>query len=122
MAVQAELRSLDCTDIPDADWEGWRPDDPETFGVEVTAGVGPAGAEGCEWFSFWVCTPGWVAVEERLPKDFAFSRYLLIRRWDSVLVERAIGDLIRRTRGDSWTEVAAKLSRYAKWEFEDYKP
>lgn len=121
MAVQAELKSLDSADIPGR-WEDWHPDDAERFALHVTAGIGPAGADGCEWFSFWICTPGWVAASEELPKGFAFGRYLLVSAWEPDVIDRAIRDLCRRTRGETWSEVAAKLSRFARWEFEDYTP
>ena len=88
----------------------------------MTASVGPAGEEGAESFAFTVCSPRWLA-EQQLPKGFAFQRYtLLIERWDADLVERAIEDLCRRTEGDTWREVATKLSRFGHWEFEDYRP
>jgi hypothetical protein len=87
----------------------------------VTASVGPAGEEGAEQFQFTVCSPSWLA-EQPLPRGYAFARdTLLLARWDPELVERAIADLCRLTVGDTWSEVAAKLSRYAYWEFEDYR-
>lgn len=121
MAVQAELKGLDSTDIADQVWEEWRPDDPDCFALSVTASVGAAGEEGADLFDFVVCTPSWVQTD-RLQKGFAFSRYLLITRWDPDLVERAIRDLCRRTRGEDWPEVARKLSRYSSWEFDEYSP
>jgi hypothetical protein len=45
----------------------------------------------------------------------------LLDRWSAELVERAIADLCRHTEGETWQEVAQKLSRYARWEFEDYR-
>jgi hypothetical protein len=46
---------------------------------------------------------------------------LLLDRWDPELVERAIGDLCRRTEGENWHDIAVKLARYGHWEFEDYR-
>ena len=122
MAIQAQLKGLSSLDRPDGHWEEWRPEDPECFAFRVTAEIGPAGEQSRELFRFTVCTPGWVAAKERLPKGFAFARYLLVSRWDPRLVERALEDLCRRTNGDTWSEVGWQLARYAHWEFEDYRP
>jgi hypothetical protein len=55
------------------------------------------------------------------PKGFEFMHsYLVLSRWDSSLVERAISDLCLHTEGADWQEVAGKLSRYGSWEFADY--
>jgi hypothetical protein len=117
--MRAELKSLD--------WDGhalpdFRPEDAGRFRVTVAASIGPAGQDGAELFQFTVCSPQWLA-EESLPKGFAFQRHtLLVDRWNPDLVERAIHDLCLRTEGDDWSEIAASLSRFGLWEFEDYRP
>jgi hypothetical protein len=119
--MRAELRSLHSADSEDGSVGSFRPDDSEHFSLQVTALVGPAGQEGEEGFDFTVCSPTWLARGE-LPKGFAFQRHtLLVTRWDAGLVERAISDLCMRTEGEDWTEVAQKLSRFGRWEFEDYR-
>lgn len=92
------------------------------FGVNVTALLRPAGGEGEESFQLTVCIPGRVAENVAMPKGFAFLRHhLVVERWDDDLVQRAIQDLCLRNEGSDWPEVATKLSRYAYWEFEDYR-
>jgi hypothetical protein len=98
------------------------PPEGDDFGVVVTAYIGPAGGEGAELFELTVCTSGWLAENVATPKGFAFLRHhLVVDRWDEALVERAVRDLCLRNEGDTWNEVATKLSRYAYWEFEDYR-
>jgi len=71
-------------------------------------------------FDFTVCTASSLA-GQRLPKGFEFQRgNLLVERWDHGLVRRAVADLCLQTEGANWSEVAQKLSRYGRWEFEDY--
>lgn len=83
--------------------------------------VGPSDAGGEELFTFTVCSPSWVA-DLKLEKGFGFQRdTLLLQEWDPALVKRAIGDLCRRTEGSNWNVVAVRLSRYSRWEFEDYR-
>lgn len=119
--MRAELKGLDTADADGGDLRAFRPEDRTHFRLDVAASVGPAGEEGAELFQFTVCSPSWLAAAP-LPKGFAFQRHtLLLERWDPGLVERAITDLCRRTEGQSWDELAAKLSRFGLWEFEDYR-
>jgi hypothetical protein len=119
--VRAELKGLDTADADGGDLRAFRPGDAEVFALGVTASIGPAGEDGAELFQFTVCSPSWLAAQE-LPKGFAFQRHaLLVERWEPGLVERAIADLCRRTEGETWSEVATKLSRFGSWEFEDYR-
>lgn len=115
--MRAELKGLDADG---GDLRAFRPD-AERFALAVTASIGPAGDEGTEQFLFTVCSPSWLAGQE-LPKGFAFQRHtLVVERWNLDLVERAIADLCRRAEGETWTEIATKLSRFGSWEFEDYR-
>ncbi len=119
--MRAELKGLDAADAPGSDLALFRPDDAEHFVLWVTATIGPADHPGEELFQFCVCSPGWLA-SQSLQKGFAFQRHtLLLERWDPELVERAIGDLCRRTEGTDWSEVGTALSRFGRWEFEDYR-
>lgn len=119
-SVRGELKALDVAG-EDGDLRSFDPADHEYFVVHVTAIVGPAGQEGEELFQFTICSPRWFA-DQPLQKGFAFQRHtLFLERWDPGLVERAIQDLCRRTEGNTWNEVALKLSQYGHWEFEDYR-
>jgi hypothetical protein len=119
--VRAELKALDTADTPDGDVSSFQPSDETDFSLAVTASIGPAGEPGAELFQFTVCSPNALA-QRALPKGFAFQRHtLVIERWDPALIKRAIGDLSLRTEGADWNEVATKLSRFGRWEFEDYR-
>jgi hypothetical protein len=116
--VRAALKGLDSDgrDLRDV-----AIDDAECFGLNLTASIGPADDDGAELFQLTACTARWLA-EQDLPKGFAFQRHtLLLQRWDPDLVARAVADLCRHTEGATWNEVATKLSRFAYWEFEDYR-
>jgi hypothetical protein len=118
--VRAELRTLDSADAPEG-LAAWEPADLEDFAVYVAAVIGPAGESGGELFYFTVCSPRWLD-KNAPPKGFAFMHgHVLLPRWDAAIVERAITDLCRHTEGEDWSQVAEKLSRYADWEFADYR-
>ena len=40
--------------------------------------------------------------------------------WSAVM--RAVDDILREIDGSSWDEIAQKLSKQFRWEFENYKP
>jgi len=117
--VQAELRSL-VTNWPDdsESLETFQPDDPELFGLDVTAFIGPKDSPGVDLFKFFVCSPRQLEREPR-EKGFQFLHgVLLLTRWDYGVLHRAIADLCSHTQGGDWDEVATKLSRYGVWEIE----
>jgi hypothetical protein len=73
-------------------------------------------------FDFTVCTARWLQAHPP-EKNFAFlSPTLLMARWDYATLKRALGDLCLHTEGADWGEIATKLSRYGRWEYEDYRP
>jgi hypothetical protein len=69
--VQAELRSL-VTNWPDdsESLETFQPDDPELFGLDVTAFIGPKDSPGVDLFKFFVCSPRQL---EREPREKGFQ-------------------------------------------------
>ena len=117
--MRADLRGIYSSDIDDL--ESWRPDDPECFELAVRAFIGPESGDGEEMFDFQVCTAAWLE-RHPPPKGFEFLRStILVARWDYKTLERALGDLCLHTAGDDWREIATRLSRYGRWEFEDYR-
>jgi hypothetical protein len=117
--MRAELRQLDSVDAPDG-MDAFRPDDPRDFLLVVTAQIGPAGQEGGDNFNFLVVGPHWFGANPP-GKGFRWARhYIVVDVWDPKVVRRAIEDLCQRATGATWEEIASKLSRFGKWEFEDY--
>jgi hypothetical protein len=121
--MRAQLRGMYSADVAGLDLAEWRPEDGEYFSVLVGAFIGPDGPpHGEELFGFAVCTASWLAAHPP-PKGFEFLRSTIrMAFWDYALVERAISDLCLHTEGETWAEIAEKLSRFGRWEFEDYRP
>ena len=119
--MRAALRGFYSSDIPDLDT--YRPEDSECFELQVTAFIGPTEeGHGEEMFDFRVCTASWLQ-RHPPPKNFEFLRStVLMSRWDYQTLERALGDLCLHTEGRDWAQIAARLSRYGHWEYEDYRP
>lgn len=116
--IQARLRRLHSPDATDL--EQYQPPDAEHFGLLIQAMIGPEGQPGEESFDFLVCTPSWLAALIR-DKRYAFGRhYLFLSRYDYAVLYQAIRQVCEQATGEDWHAVAAYLSRYGKWEFEDY--
>ncbi len=116
--MKPELRRLHSPDVPDL--ESFRPADAD-FGILVQAFIGPAGAAGEESFDFVVCTPEWLS--RRLEtRQFVLGRnHLIVHSFDFELITRIISSLCNETEGPTWSAVAARLARYGRWEFDDYR-
>lgn len=118
--VLPELHSLHSADL--WDMEGSLPEDPENFCLSVEASIGPRGALGEELFEFLVCTPNWL-YRDLVSQSTIFGRhFLFVQRYDYRLIAETIEHLCASTSGSTWSEVAERLGRYGKWEFEDYRP
>lgn len=46
---------------------------------------------------------------------------LVVRSFARETVEAALNEYVRSVDGDDWSEVATKLNRFMRWEFEDYE-
>ncbi|TQX86053.1 MULTISPECIES: Imm8 family immunity protein [Rhizobium] len=104
------------------DYENWNywPDDVKNFCAAAEAMIGPVENDGAEIFSFEICTPKWFA-ENRLAKATFTRGIVFVPEYDEQAVKMIIADLVAKTSGDTWGEIAEKLSRYLRWEFEDYQ-
>lgn len=119
-SVIPDLRRLHSPDIPDIKVS--RPDNEDNFCLLVQAMIGPKGATGEESFSFVVCTPNWLQQSLANGREYVFGRsYLVVGQYNFDTIWDAIESLCQRISGESWEEVADKLSRYAHWEYEDYR-
>lgn len=117
--MKAAIHNLYSPDV--SDLESWYPEDPDCFALLVTVLAGPQGGIGKESFDFVVCTPEWIRREYGSDAVVSGRSRLLVFDYDFKKILRKIEGIVESISGDSWVEVATKLSRYAAWEFEDYQ-
>jgi hypothetical protein len=115
----AELKRLNSPDV--LDLQGWIPDADE-FAVLVQLFVAPQGSPGEESFDVIVCSPEWIARRAREECIFDGRHHLVVAQFDYQELLQYITRYVSSCEGSSWREVAAKLGRLGRWEFEDYRP
>jgi hypothetical protein len=115
--IVAQLKRLSSTDAPSL--EKFRPEGP--FGIYIFAIVGPAGSAGEESFGITVCTPEWF--EQNMKNSVVSGRHhLFVKEYNYEELQRFMIGYCSTCMGNSWAEVAQKVSRIGYWEFEDHKP
>lgn len=115
--MKAIVKAIDLIDYEN--WAYW-PDSTEDFGVAAEAMIGSAESGGADIFSFEICTPIWFK-RNRLD-DLAFARStLFVAEYDEDQIKNHVIKLVLSIEGDSWVDIAAKLSRFMTWEYEDYQ-
>ena|SRR5437588_6332133 len=89
------------------------------FSLLVQVLVGPSDGPGEESFDTVVCSPEWLA--ER-GKPTIGLHHIIVPRYDYDELLALILDYLDSCEGKDWGEVASKVGRLGRWEFEDYRP
>lgn len=107
---------------PDADLETFAPEDATDVEVLVQIMAGPSEGPGEESFDVVVCTPRRLLqqVDERGP--IVGRHYLVVPEWDWPRIRLFLTEEVEAHDEPTWRELAIKIGRVGKWEFEDYKP
>jgi hypothetical protein len=117
--MQAVLKGLSSTDI--ADVETYLPDEEDNFGFVLRAMVGPMDGEGEESFDIIVCTPRWL-LEKYGTSDVLLGLHkLIVFKYDYLRLRQFIEKYLMHCSGDTWQEIAEKVSLLGLWEFEGYR-
>ncbi|WP_052351784.1 immunity 8 family protein [Deinococcus pimensis] len=119
--LEAEIKELYSLDVPEA-LEQFRPDDPRDVGITVRMMVGTAGDDAADSFDVLVCTPRWLEREMVNGSHLWGDGLLLVSEYDWSLVQSVLTSRVSRCVGERWEDVAARLSRFSRWEFEGYQP
>lgn len=118
MMIVPELKRVHSPDVPDL--TSFSPAKGEAFGVLVQAMFGPKGMEGEESFDVVVCTPEWLAQRLAGKKMYSGRHHLICVEFNITHITDYLKECANNSTGRDWKEVAGKLSRVGKWEFEDF--
>jgi hypothetical protein len=107
---------------PDVDLESFEPEDPENVGILIQMIVGPADGPGEESFDVVVCTTRWLErwVQEEGP--LVGRHHLIVDRFDRRRIGGFLTEAVESEEARTWPELALRIGRLGKWEFEDYQP
>jgi len=117
--MKAELKRLHSPDADDLRTVARNAKGP--FSMLVQAMVGPAGESGAESFDFVVCTPAWLREKVEATGPLPGRHHLIVAAYDYDELERFVRAFCERCEGATWQEVATKVGRLGRWEFEDYR-
>lgn len=119
MMVQPQLRRLHSPDV--LDLASFRPADPKNIGFLLQIMVGPRDGEGEESFDAVVCTPQWLSENHSSDEVISGHHHIIVFEFDLERLRRFIEGFLSECEAPSWQEVALKVGRLGRWEFEDYE-
>lgn len=117
--MKAQIKYLHSPDVDDL--QSFIPQVKDSFCFLLQIMVGPLGQQGEESFDALVCTPKWLIEHFDKGQIIIGRHYLLVFEYDYDRLTSFIDSYIEKCEGESWQEIATKLSRIGKWEFEDYR-
>ncbi|MNR82230.1 hypothetical protein D3C72_129850 [compost metagenome] len=106
-------------DSASIDLVNFLPSDIELFGLWIGFRVGIKDKEGADDFRVFVCTPEWLKNSEK--KTIWGRHMLIVDRYDLNLIAAELNSQVANCVGEDWLTIAHNLSKFAAWEFEDYK-
>lgn len=113
-----KLRGFHSPDV--ADFDNYEPANKTDFFFLLQIIVGPNDGPGEESFDVVVCSPNAFA-REIGPETIEMGRHhLFMNNYSHDALVSFIRQYCDRCSGATWDDVAAKLGRLGKWEFEDY--
>ena len=127
--MQAAISSMNIEDHrSDQHWF----DDPTDFCVIVELNISSSTVDSGDIFSLTICSPKWFGKNVVCPPKHhpthdrnnraVFGRhYLFMDIYDEDEINRTLRDHVEAAHGDDWDEIATRLARYFRWEFEDYR-
>lgn len=122
--VSLKRSKIDGIHSPDVDWTaGGQPADANNFSVLLQIMVGVEGEKGADTFDMLVVTPLWLMDElQRKQGEPIDGRHtIIVQKWDRRVIEGNIRRTFEGIEGKAWEDIAVVLSRFGRWEFEDYK-
>ena len=96
------------------------PEDEDVFHVSLLLGIGVEDGNSMDYFDVLICTPKWIKLKESKPLLLRYT--IIVECYDFKEILKCINSYIDNCDGDNWEEISHKLSRFFRWEFDDYKP
>jgi hypothetical protein len=103
------LKNISTIDGDDA--SKFTPEDAQCFSLWLRLDVGPSDGEGSESFDVLICSPSWLAGQcER--DGFVIGRHhFVVNEYRFDFIRDKLTQFIGHCSGETWSEIAAKVSR-----------
>jgi len=115
--MRAEIRGYSLTENEDR--SSYEPGEQQVFGFTLLFEIGIRGQEGADFFEVDVASPGFL--ERGLSQPVFLRHTLLATDYNIPEAVVLVRKYVEAQEADSWEELARKISRVARWEFEDYR-
>ena len=116
--MKAELKAFHSPDVYDL--ETYRPEIEDDFCFYLEISVGAKNEKGAEQFGITVCTPKWLLGNKKDDEIIFAKNHLILFEYNYLRIYNKISLYIDKLDGNTWEELALKVSRIGHWEFEDY--
>jgi hypothetical protein len=116
--LHPKLKLIHCPDVDNL--EKFNPDDPENFSLLLYLFITAEGYDGDESFDVLLCTPKWLMDRYNQDDIIVGAHHLIVFEYNYSNLVRRINKYLMHCSGNTWREVAEKVGRLGKWEFEDY--
>jgi Immunity protein 8 len=120
MMLRPHIQQIACLDVPDV--QTWCPARPEDLFLGVDIKIGVEGEWGSDDFQLVVASSSAITKHQHQYATKHLDRALVLEEfaWDTVV--EYIHQKTLSCTGANWEEIAAKLTEYFLWEYEDYQP
>jgi hypothetical protein len=115
--MNAELKTIMSLDVDDL--AIWRPS-AEDFAIAIRLIVGPAGLPGEESFDLTVCSAAWISTRVEADGIFDARHHFVVDGFNFPAIRSYFTRRVAQCEGETWSDIAAKLTRIGYWEFENY--
>ena len=116
--MKAEIKAYERTD--NEDLSSYEPEDKQVFGFTLLFSIGIKGQKGADYFEVDVASPGFL--EHLLPQPFFLRHTVLATYYNIPTTVALMTQYVEALEEESWEQLASKISRVARWQFEDYQP
>jgi hypothetical protein len=117
VVMKAEIRGYSLTE--NEDLSSYEPNAQQVFGFTLLFEIGMQGHQGSGFFEVKVASPAFL---ERLALRPLFLRHtILATDYNIPAAVALVRKYVEALEEDAWEKLATKISRVARWEFEDYR-
>lgn len=118
--MRAIIKSYDSYDVEDLNT--YQPADPLVFVVSINFAIGAVGQAGANYFEVVVVSPDFLHTQYPGSNCYFLRHYLLVKEYNFTSILALMTTYINSLEAESWEQLAEKINRVARWEFEDYRP